>query len=214
MSKINEWVNDTKWHKEYAAAIAEGTKAVDAAKAQRDKAYESAKLLNAELSNETHNTAQSAYNAAVSAAQNKMRSRMEKLAGDLVEALEAAYEVAPTEAQTNYIAMMKLRDSLTTADVKAAFKAVSGSALAILTLRDVLRGKQCSDTKLPACAPFEVFDVAEARRLAERFTGNAAANLSTYAHSVCTYMSADGGNGWAYAPKWTALCYFMEQLGA
>lgn len=214
MDNKNDWINDTRYHREYSAAVKQGTLAVDTARATRDNALKAAEQLINELRREREKAAQDAYNAAVNSAQDKMTTRMDKLADDLVQALADAYAKAPGAEQTNYVTLFKLRERVSSADVAAAFDAVKGNALAILALRDVLRGKTCVDTGLPAVAPFEVFALGDAERIARSFTGAAAANLSTYAHGVYSYMSTDGSNGWVYAPKWTALCYFMEQLGA
>lgn len=214
MSNCNTWVNETRFQREYAAAIKEGTGAVDRAKAQRDKALKDAEQFNNQLKAERQNAAQAAYNAAVSAAQEKMRVRMEALAEDISNSLQAAYSKPPTSEQASYITLFKLRERIDQADVAAAFDAVKGNALALLALRDVIRGKKCTDTGLPATVPFNVFSHADAAKVAKNVTSTAAANLSKYAHSVYVYLSADANNEANKYSNWFKLCFFLEQIGA
>ncbi len=214
MSNYETWINETRFQREYAAAVKEGTGAVDRAKVQRDKAMKDAEQFNSQLKAERQNAAQTAYNAAVSAAQEKMRVRMEKLAEDVSSSLQAAYSKPPTSEQASYIALFKLRDRIDQADVAAAFDAVKGNALALLALRDVIRGKKCADTGLPAVVPFSVFSHADAAKVAKNVTSSAAANLSKYAYEVYVYMSADASNEANKFSNWYKLCFFLEQVSA
>lgn len=214
MSNYDTWINETRFQREYAAAIKEGTGAVDRAKAQRDKAMKDAEQFNSQLRAERQNAAQAAYNAAVSAAQEKMRVRMEALAEDISNSLQAAYSKPPTSEQASYITLFKLRERIDQADVTAAFDAVKGNALALLTLRDIVKGKKCAGTGLPAAVPFCVFSHADAAKVAKNVTSTAAANLNKYAYEVYVYMSADASNEANKYTNWFKLCFFLEQIGA
>lgn len=208
MYNLHEWTNTSPFHRKRNAAIEAFTRKVDAARAERDAAFERANDYNDDLRLTRQREATEAYNAVVDAAVSEARAEFRGIVDGIREGFKKAVATAPSTEQVNFLTTFKLRSTATAEDAEAAFEAVRGNLNAVIALSSVLDGIKLEGLGTSMAAPFATYGQEKAISEAERHLERKVSHMSQYAAGGFFFVDLNAFDG-----CWTPLCHFLEFAG-